>query len=746
MSQEGYGMQNAFGRMDSGQMVDLNITQTEVSPGGASDDFYPPAHVQGGASNDFYPPAHVHARSSSDSLVVLQCGVSSSLPDLINPDSSTSPENQEGEGSQEGVANIKFSPSMGHTRHLSLIGNLHLGNAKRKKPKRATSFKQRSRSPPNLPPPPPPPAPEGGEEPPPLPPPPVMVDGEENGIEFNGPTPNPSSSASLGYSEVLSTITNIDQQLDMMTEQFASDDHTLSTSTFKPVQPQQSPARSANVANILFHHPKLGLSPAPALGPSPVPEEEAEFDFKVEFQEDEWLCDLPGERHAPPAGTTATDRDIGPLPLVISVHTSPGHTLTDGEPVSPNKSAKKHRVMFKDEVEDIPNYEPRVDEVVTPVEEEELLVGVAAIKARLFGQQEQEATRYKKEGVLRPKHIHPVNVEFSEDYFQESSGTEGSGFRDVSPNINNNNSEEESMVSDSSVVAQTGAPVRGGGGAQPEASKVPLPNHSTGRERDSDVVVYIPDDPPEPEQNLYDSPWEQKTVSKYKMIGIKQRSGSPGLIKEKTPPPVAPKKAGQKIHIAEVSVMETPKPNTTEVRNVHSLERRKSNGKRRHSQGRTSVSPPTPGGVANGEPEDSLLASISNTLQVTSRYGSDSFLSNGDVTAGGVASGKRSSSGEIKFSSRGELEKIRAAHRKEATPTVPHPSPLVQANVKPIQRSTPQIYTAKSPNHTPNHKGVAMGGASSRVASSSLEGLQQRPDTHVTYDAQTQAHIFRSLV
>lgn len=742
MSQEGYD-QDAFSTMESGQHVvvlDLNITQTEreyTSPGASDDPTSPP------------PPVHV--RSASDPIVLMQ---SNSLPDLINPDSSTSPDNPDETMGEHGwVAQAQCSPNInhGHTRHLSLMGVSLKGvnlngkgrkqghNLRKKKPKRASSVKQRSRSPPNLPPPPPPPGFIVGE----LefsPPEPEQVDGEgergqaEGSPSSTGITHNLASTASLGYSEVLTTITNIDQQLNQMNQEF-------DTSTFKPalhppeaspVGPSSKPAPSSpNVANILFYHPKLGLSPAPDVGPSPVPEEEVGFDF----QEDEWLLDLPSERQPPPvASVESTDHDVGPSPHFIATDHSPKPELTNGEPVllSGKPGKGKHRVMFKEEVEDIPTYEPRVD-MTTPPLQDEVPTGVAAIKMKLFGNQEQEATRYKKEGVLSPKHVHPVNITFGEHYF---NGTTGS--RETSPNVNNNNSEEDSVVSDSLVTSA------GGRGAE------------AGMETRAEKGVVVVEDPPEPNQNLYDSPWEQKAVSKYNVIGIKHRAGSPGAVKEKTPPPTAPKRA--KIQIAKVSVKETPQPIATEVevRNVHSLERKRSNDRPPRTRGRGSVSPPAAPGMVGigggGTVEDSLLASISNALQVTSRYGSDSFLSRGDSpsgTGGGANVGKRlSGSGELKFSTRGELEKIRAAHRKDTTPIT---TPLVQNNTKPIiQHSSPQIYSPKSPisnNPSSPARGLAVGGAmKSSHMTSSLEGLQRRADTHVTYDAQTQAHIFRSLV
>ena len=740
MSQEGYSDQDPFSTMESGQhmVVDLNITQTdEISPGDevSQDSRH---RIASGRSQ----PSPVHMRSSSDSLVLMHSAVSNSLPDLINEESSGSPENPEERVGPVGRANM---PHISHTRHLSLMGGMGGSfrepcskQGRKKKPKRASSVKQRSRSPPNLPPPPPPMSPGGC----PTSQTPDQVDGP---ADTNGATAN-----SEGFSGVLDTITDIDQQLDSMAQEF---------STFKPhPSPTKASPKRAHVSNTLF------IPPAPEHDPSPTPSDEGAAG--ASFHEEDWLCDLP---------KATESRDGGPPPPK-SDHTHAAGVTNGVLAVSEKPLKQKLRVMFKEEVEAIPpnNYEPRVDSS-TPPSEDAVPTGVAAIKMRLFGQQEQEPTRYKKEGILSPKYTHPVNMTFGESYFDvgttgypdPSSPDESDimdhmtyrdpyplsppGQRDSSPNVNNNNSGGGSATTD------TAAAITNGHAPKPDP---------------------FPEDPEEPKQNLYDNPWEHKAVNKV----VIRRSVSPaGPMREKSPPPpIAPRKLGPKIQFAEVSVKETPKPIPTEVRNVHSLERKRvpQHLQSRYPQGRSSTSPPTPhkkeGGRASISPptpregdDDSLLASISDTLQVTSRYGSDSFLSNGDGNIPAVAdSAVRRSSGELKISSRGELEKIKAAHRKEVAPVVlkpsplvqtaplmPHPLPLAQASMKPYQHSSPQIYPAKFP--TRGQRGVVKGrvgigtgiglGKAPRLATS-LEAIERRRDTHVSYDASTQAHIFRSLV
>lgn len=309
-------------------------------------------------------------------------------------------------------------------------------------------------------------------------------------------------------------------------------------------------------------------------------------------------------------------------------------------------------------------------------------MGVAALKKKLFGVAEQETTKYKKEGVLSPKHTHPTNVQFGTEYEfkQESSPF----YRESSPNVNNNNGsdgeqatprladQQQSKVSETEAI---GVAV---------ASSVP-PSQST-----------------KPRQEgLYETPWEKSAVSKYKVIG-RIRNGSAGkTTKERTPPPVSPKtKKG--IQFGEVSTSETPTPGSTEIRNVHSLERTKLK-KERIQQGHsysldrveqkealkfppahsvslnhvgpkelsspphTKTSPRTltsPG--LSAVDDDDLLASITNTLQKQSKYGSITLLSPPTSSLSGAEPAKpKKVQSEVRRSSRGELEKIRAAHRRE---------------------------------------------------------------------------------
>ena len=714
--------QDGFGTLESGENVimDLSISQTDQE------------HSSSSPGEDSLPPP-IHIRSASDSLILMQ-SASNSLPDLVGEDSSSPDvldESGRGQGGGAEEAAKSSNHSYKHTRSMSLVGAMGEKGFKerphasrKKKPRRAGSVKQRSRSPPNLPPPPPPEINSQEESDGALGADAGMVDqGGSSSQERDPSLQNNKTAVNVGFNEVLTTISNIDQQLDELSDEFII----------------KAPQNST--------HATTGLTSLQdvCLVPSPVPEEEGEGD--KEFQEDEWLCDIPSQQLGDKeVELELNDHDVGPeLQIVSSISDhSPSHPQVSGEKTAKKTGKGKHRVMFKEEVEDIPSYEPRVDQVVPITPEEELPVGVAAIKMKLFGRHEQEAARYKKDGILSPKYTHPTNITFTEDYFSKSPT-----HRDSSPNANNNNSEEEPPET----------PVINGGEHIPKTQ----------------------------------GPWEQQ---KYKVIGVRRRTNSNDHVKEKTPPPTHPKKPGLQIKYAEVSVKETPKPFATEVRNVHSLERKELK-KRAHQ------SPPT----TSAEGGNSLLASINDTLHVTSRYGSDSFLSNGETEHAHEAS-KHSSPGIM--SSRGELEKIRAAHRKEAHTTpqstplnqLPHFIPLSQA-AKPMQHSSPHIFSPPIPTTSlasgsgsglaamggspsrsvaavggspsrsgdgvaavggspsrsgggvaavgvggsaPNRSGLAVVGGGARKPTPSLEGLQRRQDTQVTYDQQSQAHFFRSLV
>ena len=161
-----------------------------------------------------------------------------------------------------------------HTRHHSLTIT-EIKSKKKRSSRRQGSIKLRSRSPPELPPPPPPEG-EIPASPTPLGEPPQANDGLES----------EPSAASLGFSGVMDALSDIEQQIDQMSDEFSP----------KPTIPAPVRGGSASEPQATFQFSMIRT-------PSPVPEQ-PEAD---NFNEEEWLCDdppmlphpLPGEYHAP---------------------------------------------------------------------------------------------------------------------------------------------------------------------------------------------------------------------------------------------------------------------------------------------------------------------------------------------------------------------------------------------------------------------------------------------------------------
>ena len=604
------------------------------------------------------------------------------MPDLLQneeEETSTSPE----EDSQDNTEQLGDSPAQArkisvastgsthshtrHTRHLSLIGGLEgykNGQRKKRVSRRQGSIKLRSRSPPDLPPPPPP-----GDVP--ASPLSSMPQGNTpDQTQLVAPSSlkrSEESTASIGFSGVMDTISNIEHELDVMSDEFSP----------KPTFP--APQRPSINEGATFNYSDV-RSPSPVME-NPEMEREEETTHDDNFNEEEWLCDAPLEPHPldDHAPEQSIDRDLGPSPKVVedqvrqNVLASPenAHIETISSVVQEKGPRRSKQVMFKEEVEDIPNtYEPCADNYSSE-DEDKIPSSVAELKKRLFGTKEGEAARYKKDGVLSPKYTHPENVSFESGYHFYDD-------RERSPNVNNNNS----------------------GG---ESEQVPDDNHYG----DGD------------EHNLYDEPWEKSTASKFKVLGVAKKSVQ--VQKDPTPPPVAPKPTTP-------PPKEKTPPRDTENGNVLS-----------QSLDRYSYSKERSGSVGN----ESLLSSISHILQERSRYGSDSLLHNFEP---GSPTKKKA---EVKFSSRGELEKIRAAHRRE-----PPAPPATQGTFPLAQGASPPAPKRNSPNHQ-RHNGLPAAfskrsfgefGGPPRMAAS-LDALREtKPDTQVTYDINTNSHTLRSLV
>lgn len=626
------------------------------------------------------PPAPAHIRAASDTLVMMH-ETSYSMPDITakHGDSSSQDEESQEEHPKPKPLTCMDSPSTRHTRHLSLTIGPDGTKPTRKKRSTKGSLKLRSRSPPNSPPPPPPPecAPtdSSSQDLPAQDPSP----GQTSPVQTSPVLTSQTSNASLGFSDVMNTISNIDQQLDHMARsppvaphpQHSSsptnDDHTTSKPSFSPV--------------MAYREDGDFLIPPPQLN-------EAGQLVTAEDPERAMVTESAITKHIPPPhefdnrdSAEPVDRELTP-PKAQGERASEEDTSQQGADKPPQnnrdlkqkpaKSAgKNHRVMFKEEVEDIPplydpaqdssldahrdQYEPRVDKEIPST--------VAELKKMLFGAKStDEVAKYTKEGPLSPRYTHPLNVSFGAEFHRDTSLSPSTTKEDIGPNPRAVNDKE--------------------GGGEDE------------------------------EDGPYDTPWDQKPISKYSVVGRRSRDSLTSPI-------------GERVQFGEVSTHEAPTPGNTELRNVHSLER--------------------PSKHTKHDGKHSLLESISDTLQVQSKYGSDSFLNGVSSTPQANGSPKQpispqqlnSSAREPKSSpynspqqgrkaprsTRGELEKIKAEHRRELQSS-PHSSP---------QKVVPAPKPARQAGFSPKP-----------ALSASWDGNLR--STQVMYDANTQAHILRSLV
>ncbi len=157
---------------------------------------------------------------------------------------------------------------------------------------------------------------------------------------------------------------------------------------------------------------------------------------------------------------------------------------------------------------------------------------------------------------------------------------------------------------------------------------------------------------------------------------------------------------------------------------------------------------------------ESLLSSISSTLQETSKYGSNSLLTSYE-----------SPTKNNGLTAKGELEKIRSEHRRDPPPPPGGTSPKYSP---PIPHRTSQLSsTGTSPQRvggSPQRVGGSpqrVGGSPQRVPHGSPQAMRKKwspgnrsfagpprgavsldtlREPSVTYDANTDSHIFRSLV
>ncbi len=668
-------------------IMDLDISLTDHDfeggrEGGGEQRFYRPEPLpedEGEYKEGPQPPPPAHTRSASDSLVNFHEN-SGSLQELRcgadEHEKSTSPEDGSTDSDLSGRKESHTSPKISHTRHLSLMCTQSPVRNK-KRSKRTPSLKKRSRSPPELPPPPPPP---GQEE---------ETSAVAVGQDQEAPAEQPSgqqmtkntSSSSIGFTEVMNTMSTIEKELDKLSpepEPPTAAIHTpppitgapssppLAESTFAPVDPASPPVpehpegrreeeseeqldfscldeEGENGAGSESEDETDMAAPVP-----PVDQQGESFDTPVNFYSGE-ISDYADAVGEPPLEwRTPEGAYLSPVvPEATSVSLPMEQAMTNGVGEQSKAPKAKKTVMFKEEVEDIPTYEPRVDEEIPST--------VAELKMMLFGQQEGDKSKFKR-GEGKRLDYYPEERELDYEYHGDGS---------TSPNHNNNNS----------------------GAVLPDITEIPEEREEeTGRELTASSPELPPPDLDGEEgemvelENVYDTPWDQKPASKYVSQGATaQKRGSSSPLEQR-----------EKLHFAEVSVHDGPIPGNSELRNVHSLER-----PMKQQQQQKSASADLEG--------SSLLESISSTLQSKSRYGSDSLLNNisptfqtsGLATTSHTSPPLRRERQEVR-SARAELEKIKAEHRRD-----PHYSPKASPRSALQQRARERTRFVEHNGHPP---------------------------------------------
>ena len=367
----------------------------------------------------------------------------------------------------------------------------------------------------------------------------------------------------------------------------------------------------------------------------------------------------------------------------------------------PKPKPKRNKVMFKEEVEDIPSYEPRIDDEETPPTgegSEDIPSSVAALKEMLFGQAQTQ--KYSKEGPMSLRFGAFVDTEdYDEDLHELLTPT---GQRQGPPQFSPDPHKESS---------------------DPQYQH--LAGFSSLSDPAGDLAVQG-----EGAENAYDTPWDSKPISKFSVVGLRKLTPSPA----------------QRTESFEVVSHTTDLPGNMEWRNVSSLERQLKSDPTPRLSPRPEFGNPTFSSSSATQDSD-LLQSISSTLQTRSKYyGSDSLLtsfSQGDVPANYYQQQGKAVAQDIKSgrSARAELERIRTQHKRSITlPTAysgSHGNQLQQR--KALSQSHQSV----------NRSSVGGGGRGKRGPArkaQSVDQLQVDPSTLVTYNTYTKSHTLQSLV
>ena len=442
---------------------------------------------------------------------------------------------------------------------------------------------------------------------------------------------------------------------------------------------------------------------------------------------------IPQHTHSPTQQAEAKEETSDQLPAGGSADEDTpldSPTKKVPPPVAAKPKPKRNKVMFKEEVEDIPSYEPRIDdEEALPTEEEcseDIPSSVAALKQLLFGQASTQ--KYLKEGPMSLRFGAFVDTEdYDEELHEMLTPTSQQGqpqLHDQQPNHPDPHYQHLTAFNESTN-SETGGEVARGEGEGGSSSQ--------------------------PWENEYDTPWDSKPISKFSVVGHRGKL---------TPSPA------HRTESFEVVSHTTDLPGNMERRNVNSLERQL-----KHDPN-SSVSPRQDLGYSGGtysqpssnleftDPgiqDSDLLHSISATLQTRSKYGSDSLLtsfSQGDVPANYYQQQGRAAMQQAKSgvrSARGDLERIRTKHKRAITLPMSYSGP---------QTSKLQHKKALSRSHqSVSHSGVTGDGGRGQGRATSYHGggglarktqsvdqLQVDPSTLVTYNTYTKSHTLQSLV
>ena len=398
----------------------------------------------------------------------------------------------------------------------------------------------------------------------------------------------------------------------------------------------------------------------------------------------------------------------------------------------PKPKPKRNKVMFKEEVEDIPSYEPRIDDEEAPPTEgegsEEIPSSVAALKQMLFGQGTTQ--KYSKEGPMSLRFGAFVDTEDYDEDLHEMLTPTSQGASQLNNPLQSPHSESHPGDPHYQQLAEfSSSSQQGEMASEPERGKGEGEGETPGMAG----------------ENEYDTPWDSKPISKFSVVGHRKMTPSPA----------------QRTESFEVVSHTTDLPGNMERRHVSSLERQLKNdpisrlSPRQDLGYSTTASQPSTLGYSDPSTQDSdLLHSISTTLQTWSKYGSDSLLtsfSQGDVPANyyqeqGKAAMQQAKSGGR--SARADLERIRTQHKRGPTSSGAQGSKLKQK--KALSRSHQSVCHSGLVGERGGGRGKGRatsyhGGGPARKAQS-VDMLQVDPSTLVTYNTYTKSHTLQSLV